>query len=188
MRGRATVLWLLMGLLFTGMVAGLVLAQRGQAAPESQGSAEIAPTPVTLPFSHQVHAQEVGISCLFCHSQALRSPQAGIPSLQKCMICHEYITVDDPEAQQQVEQLKQAYEQEWRVRWPDVYKQPDFVYFSHRPHIADGVACETCHGDVKSMDLVEKQVEMNMGFCLNCHQQQPEDEKTRLIDCATCHK
>ncbi len=175
-------------MLLVGMASGLLLAQQGQAAPEGQRGSEAAPTPITLPFSHRVHAQEVGISCLFCHSQALRAPQASLPSLQKCMVCHEYITVDEPEARQQVEQLKDAYEKGLRVQWPDVYRQPDFVYFSHRPHLAKGIACETCHGDVENMELVEKQVEMNMGFCLDCHQQQPEEERARLMDCITCHK
>ncbi len=155
---------------------------------QAQAAAEPTPTPLVLPFSHRVHAQEIGIDCLFCHSQALRAPQADLPSLRKCMVCHEYITLDESEAQAEVAQLKEAYDKGLRVQWPDVYKQPDFVYFSHRPHVTHGVACETCHGDVKSMDLVVKQVEMDMGFCLDCHLQQPEDEKERLIECMTCHK
>lgn len=145
---------------------------------------------VTLPYSHQVHVQEAEIDCLYCHSAAIRSPRATVPSLQKCMTCHEYITVDE-EAQPQVDQLKTAYEKGQRAQWPDVYRQPDFVYFDHSAHVNQGVACETCHGDVANMALVEKQVEMNMGFCLDCHRRQPTEtavDKARMIDCLTCHK
>lgn len=165
-----------------GAGAGTLLWNQAQAATEPT------PTPVVLPFSHRAHIQEAGIDCLFCHSKALRSPQADLPSLRKCMVCHEYITVEDPEAQDEVEKVKEAYSKGLRVQWPDVYKQPDFVYFSHRPHVTGGVACETCHGNVQSMDLVVKQVEMDMGFCMDCHLQQSEDERERLIECWTCHK
>ena len=174
--------WSLIILIPLALLAGLLLTRPGEAAPETPAS------PPGLPYSHQVHVQKVGIQCLFCHSDALRAPQAGLPSLQKCMVCHDYVTVDNPAGQQQVEQLKQAFAEGQRVQWPDVYKQPDYVYFSHRPHLAKGVACETCHGDVQNMQLAEKQVEMDMGFCLKCHRQQPPELQPRLLDCATCHK
>lgn len=165
-----------------GLLTGLTMTQRSQAAEE------VVPEPTTLPYSHRVHVQDAGIQCLFCHSKALRAPQAGLPSLQKCMVCHEYITLDDPAAQQRADQVKQAFEAGVQAQWPDVYKQPDFVYFSHRPHLAQGVACETCHGDVSNMDLVEKTVDMNMGFCLDCHRRQPPADQPRLLDCVTCHQ
>ncbi len=189
---RRPILWASIVLVILGAMTGLILAQRSQAAsaalPVGQATPEASPTPITLPFSHRVHVQEAEVPCLFCHSGAARAPQATIPSLQKCMVCHEYITLDEPEAEQQVAQLKEAFQQGARVQWPDVYKQPDYVYFSHRPHVAKDISCETCHGDVPNMDLVEKQVEMNMGFCLNCHRQQPAEEVPRLLDCITCHK
>lgn len=170
------------------VVAALIGATTGQRAPVQAADT------VEIPFSHQTHVEEVGAQCLFCHTQALRAPQAGLPSLQTCMTCHAYITVDE-EAQDRVQQVVDAYESGARVQWPDVYKQPDFVYFSHRPHVTQGVACETCHGEVGKMTIVEKQVEMDMGFCLDCHRErirsQPEMsavEKARLLDCATCHK
>jgi len=179
---RLFIRWGLPLFALVGVLAMLPLAQRGWAASDAL------PEAATIPYSHRVHVQEAGIDCLFCHSKAIRSPQAGLPSLQKCMVCHEYITVDEPQAQQQIEQVKQAFAEGRRVQWPDVYRQPDFVYFSHRPHVNNAVACETCHGDVQSMDLVEKQVEMNMGFCLNCHRRQSEEIQPRLLDCVTCHK
>ncbi len=159
------------------------------------GATASAPAPPTqIPYSHQVHVQKAGMQCLFCHSDAIRSPQASLPSLQSCMICHAYMSVEE-ESQGRVDQLIQAYENGVRVQWPDVYKQPDFVYFNHSRHVMNGVACQTCHGDVDHMDVVEKTVEMNMRFCLRCHReyidQNPdmsEARKARLTDCLTCHK
>lgn len=155
------------------VIAGIVLIAlltpgRGHAAPAQEAE----PTPVTIPYSHKVHVQEVGVQCMFCHTKALRSPQADIPSLNKCMVCHNYVSVDDPDAQAQIDQLKAAYESGARVQWPDVYKQPDFVRFDHSAHVRNDVACETCHGDVANMDLVEKAVDLNMGFCVSCHRDQ----------------
>ncbi len=168
--------------LLTGIVvAGLLLTNR---SPSVEAVTEAS----TVPYSHRVHVQEVGVQCGFCHSSAYRAPQAGLPSLQRCMACHQYFTADEPEAQEQILQVANAFEDNINPQWPDVYRQPDFVYFSHRPHVSAGVECQTCHGDVENMDLVVKQVEMNMGFCLNCHRQQPEDDLPRLLDCNTCHK
>jgi hypothetical protein len=162
---------------------------------QGQAAAQTAPDAVEIPFSHEVHVQEVGVQCLFCHNDAIRSPQASLPSLQTCMTCHDYVTVDGAEAQDRVSKVVTAYNLNARVQWPDVYKQPDFVYFSHRPHVTSGVACQTCHGEVQNMGLVEAQVDMNMGFCLSCHTEQVKNnpdmsaaEKARLTDCATCHK
>ncbi len=185
---RSPLLWLV-GILVSSLAIVFTLSTvQGQASPAQ--AAETTP----IPFSHQVHVEEVGVQCLFCHSQALRAPQASLPSLQTCMTCHAYITVDE-KAQEQVQQLVQAYESQARVQWPDVYKQPDFVFFNHRAHLAKGVACQTCHGPVEQMGIVEKRVDMNMGFCLDCHRNQiqehpemPAVEKDRLLDCTTCHK
>jgi hypothetical protein len=66
--------------------------------------------------------------------------------------------------------------------------QPDFVYFSHRPHVAAGLNCEQCHGDVSQMAEAEYQGDQNMGWCLSCHRQQAPEKQVKLTDCATCHK
>lgn len=193
---------------------GLLAEQYNRASGQKNLSEELEPV-TTLPYSHNVHVEKAGIQCLFCHSDALRSPQAGLPSIEKCLICHASITVEGGEAEARVAQVVNAFEENRRVQWPDVYKQPDFVYFSHRPHIAKGVSCETCHGDVQKMDIVEKTVEMNMGFCLDCHRAEVTEQLTteqeqvaarirnrtnlpdpheqpvimpKLLDCATCHK
>lgn len=185
---RSPLFWLA-GILVVGLAIGLAMtALPGEPSPAQAAEAG------SIPFSHQVHVEEAGVQCLFCHSQALRAPQASLPSLQTCMTCHEYITVDE-DGQELVQQVVQAYESGARVQWPDVYKQPDFVRFSHRAHLAGGVACQTCHGPVEEMGIVEKRVEMNMGFCLDCHRAQIREhpemaamEKARLLDCTTCHK
>ncbi len=184
---RHKYLWSLGIGLVSILIGGLLLNQNNIAY-----QADISQQDTTVPFTHHVHVQEVGIDCQFCHSFARRAPNAGLPSLDKCMICHNYFTATDPEAQQQIDRLINAVRNNQAPQWPDVYRQPDFVYFSHRPHISANITCVSCHGDIPNMDLVERQIDMNMGFCLDCHLNQaalqPDADITRLIDCNTCHK
>jgi Cytochrome c7 and related cytochrome c len=67
---------------------------------------------------------------------------------------------------------------------------PDYVYYAHRPHIAAGLNCENCHGEISQMTVAVPQ-KMNMGWCLDCHRTRYQNDPvmlTRLTDCVTCHK
>ena len=141
--------------------------------------------PQPLPFQHSKHIQ-AGIECLFCHPGATDGPVAGIPSMAKCMGCHNNVQAQNPKDQADIETVIQHWKSGRPVQWIKVNDQPDFVQFNHRPHIAAGVACESCHGDVSNMGYA-KPYNLNMGFCLNCHRKQAAEKVTKLIDCATCH-
>lgn len=145
-------------------------------------SAQAAP-PQPIAFSHATHAG-AGVQCLFCHPSALQSSIAGIPSVQKCMGCHSVIETDS----EQVQTVAGYWERGEPIPWNRVQRQPDFVYFSHEPHLSAGTNCETCHGDVSRMDVAHPVVRMDMGWCLDCHLEQPEENAGRLADCVTCHK
>ncbi len=138
-------------------------------------------------FSHRAHVS-AGVPCLFCHPGAISGDYASIPSLAKCMGCHQNIQVTTQAGQAGVDLLKQAYAQGQPLRWPRVYDLPDFVRFTHRPHIAAGLHCESCHGDVSSMDMARPAYRLNMGFCLHCHRQQPAARARLLDNCGTCHR
>jgi hypothetical protein len=86
--------------------------------------------------------------------------------------------------------LVQAVENNQPIVWVPVAHVPDFVHYVHRPHIAAGLNCEDCHGDVSKMTVYENPQVMNMGWCLNCHRQKAKDNPelyTKLTDCSTCH-
>lgn len=138
-------------------------------------------------FNHQKHVA-AGVPCVFCHTGAMSGPIAGIPSMQKCMGCHQSVVVATKRGQADVQTLVSAWEQGRALRWLKRFDQPDFVAFNHRPHIAAGVACERCHGNIGEMTIVSPPYRINMGFCLSCHRQQAPEKQQRLIDCATCHK
>ncbi len=171
-RPRATGLLVLIVLI--AVVLGLVLlSQRVALAAPSQ----------PIDFSHRIHAT-AGVPCLFCHPNALRSPIAGIPSVERCMGCHAVIAPDSP----QIQVVSGYWERGEPIPWARVNDEPDFVFFSHQPHLSAGLNCETCHGDVAQMGAAQPVVRMDMGWCLNCHLKQPEESSARLTDCLTCHQ
>ena len=46
---------------------------------------------------------------------------------------------------------------------------PDYAFFDHRPHLAAGVGCASCHGRIDNMVVVEQAKPLSMGWCLDCH-------------------
>ncbi len=166
-------------LLFGGMVLGgaalivilLVIVIAQTSADDGQ----------PIAFNHKIHAEN-GIQCQFCHTGVAKGPVAGIPSVEKCMGCHEYIATDSA----QIQKLHGYWEHQEPIPWKRVNDQPSFVYFNHASHIAAAVSCGACHGAVEEMTVAEPVVTMNMGFCLDCHAQQ--ENKDALWDCAVCHR
>jgi hypothetical protein len=146
--------------------------------PRTQAQSQLQP----VNFNHQIMVQ-LGITCVFCHTDATRSPAAGMPSVAKCMGCHSMVTPDNPE----IKKVAAYWAQQEPIPWPRVYQVPRFVYFSHRVHVvAGGFNCERCHGDVGNMTVARPVVKMNMGWCLSCHEQQPN--AVQLQDCVVCHQ
>lgn len=141
----------------------------------SEGNAPVQP----INFSHKIHAGNYRISCLYCHTNARRSPVAGVPSVQLCMGCHKITAADRPE----VQKLKGYWDRGESIPWVKIFGQPDFVAFSHVAHVRAHVACEECHGPIQKMDRVHRAVELTMDRCLSCHR-----DRQASIDCVTCHK
>jgi len=172
-------------------------------------------------FSHRLHAGEMQISCQYCHSGAERSRHAGIPAASVCMNCHRFVTAplgavraeDELAAKENrpprrviAPELRKLYDAlgldddlrrdpakpQRPIAWVKVHNLPDFAYFDHRPHVAAGVACQTCHGPVETMERMRQVADLTMGWCVNCHR---DANRTGIaghpvyasIDCAVCH-
>lgn len=118
-----------------------------------------------VPFSHHHHVSGVGIDCRYCHTSAAKSSYAGIPPTSTCMNCHSQIFSDAPI----LEPVREAYRTGKAIPWVKVHDLPDFVYFNHSIHVAKGVGCTTCHGQVNEMPLTVKKNTLYMGWCLECH-------------------
>ena len=167
-------LWTLLPIGMIVLIIGAIFA--------SQRLALAAPAQ-PIAYSHKTHV-EAGLQCLYCHTSALRSDIAGIPSVQKCIGCHTIIATEN----EAVQTLTSFWERGEPIPWNRVNKQPDFVFFSHQAHLRVGENCETCHGNVSQMTVAQPVLRMDMGWCLDCHEKQEETKVAHLRDCLTCHK
>lgn len=151
-----------------------------------------------IAFSHRLHAGELQMACLSCHSGAERSRHAGIPSATSCMACHRFVTapfdairaeaalavsekreplpIVSPELRKLYDALALGEDLKpspsgapASLEWIKIHNVPDFVYFDHRAHVTAGVTCQSCHGPVETMERVRQLESLNMGWCVSCH-------------------
>jgi hypothetical protein len=190
--GRIGVLIVLL-ILFSGTVWGIAQTQKTPDQP--------------IQFPHKLHVG-LGIQCLYCHPGALRGPSPGLPTETKCWGCHQQISIPDPKTDplaNELLKLQNYVKNDQPIQWKPVALVPDFVHFVHRPHIAAGLNCETCHGDMSKVTVAQNPQVLNMGWCLNCHRSKTQDdpqnnptgdpavtaelnaERVKLTDCSTCH-
>ncbi|HKY60550.1 MAG TPA: cytochrome c3 family protein [Gemmatimonadota bacterium] len=156
-------------------------------ATSACGDVRSAPTQNKAPeqpiaFMHTVHAGDNRIPCAYCHFSTNVSEEAGIPAVGTCMGCHRFVQGTSPEFQREIQKLMQFWADSTSIPWQRVYTVPEFVQFTHQPHIRAGVTCATCHGDVAAMVRVEKVTPLTMGWCVNCHRDRGAPD-----DCAACH-
>ncbi|HVS01193.1 MAG TPA: cytochrome c3 family protein [Thermoanaerobaculia bacterium] len=118
-----------------------------------------------IKFSHDHHVGEVGIDCRYCHTSVETSSFAGIPPTTTCMNCHSQLFADAP----MLEPVLESFRSGKPLSWTRVYDLPDFVYFDHSIHVAKGIGCTTCHGEIDAMPLTTKAVSLKMEWCLACH-------------------
>jgi hypothetical protein len=139
------------------------------------------PAPVQpLEFPHNVHAGKQIACTEYCHEAVSTGPEAGLPSVRTCLVCHNTIATNRP----RIRQLTAMRERGEDFVWQRVYGyQPSaHVRFNHAPHIRAEVECSTCHGNIAGGTVATRTVDMHMGFCVNCH-----NERKASIDCLTCH-
>ena len=118
-----------------------------------------------VPYSHAQHVGQLGMSCLYCHTNIEQSPHANVPTTQTCMNCHTAIKALSP----LLTQVRESYATGNPVSWEGVHKVPDYVQFNHSVHVKRGVSCVSCHGKVNEMVVVRHEKPLSMGWCLDCH-------------------
>lgn len=133
-----------------------------------------------LEFPHNVHIER-GMTCTqACHVGVTRGPIAGLPSVRTCMACHRTFAREAPRIQQITELNAKGLDLDWQRVYG--YPREAHVRFDHAPHIRAKVDCTTCHGDVAQQTVAQRNVNLTMGFCVTCHQ-----ENNASLDCLTCH-
>ncbi|MFM1804600.1 MAG: hypothetical protein RL136_1479 [Planctomycetota bacterium] len=166
-----------------------------------------------VPFSHKLHAGDLGMDCRYCHISVDKAAHASVPATQTCMNCHTQIRPESPK----LAAVKESYATGLPVEWTRIHKLPDFAYFDHSAHVNRGVSCVECHGRIDTMEVVYQKSPLSMGWCLECHRNpdnalRPVGEITNLAfdkeslsaeeraslrdmfhinpseDCSTCHR
>ena len=118
-----------------------------------------------VPFSHKHHVQDDGIDCRYCHTGAETRADAGLPPTHTCMTCHSQLWTGAPA----LAPVRRSYATGKPLVWNRVAQLPDYVYFDHHVHVANGVACVECHGRVDKMPLTWRAKAFTMDFCVDCH-------------------
>jgi hypothetical protein len=152
-----------------------------------------------VPYSHALHAGELGIDCRYCHTTVERAAKAAVPPAATCMNCHSTVKKDSDV----LLPIRQAF--------ADL---PDYVYFNHMAHVNAAIGCESCHGRVDQMVKVYQAKPLTMEWCLECHKDpapylrdpskitamgyqygaqdraviQKKNEVKPPINCSTCHR
>ena len=117
-------------------------------------------------FSHRHHAAELRIDCRNCHSTVETGAFAGMPSTHTCLTCHSQIFTSTS----MIRPLLESAAANVPLQWNRVNRLPSHVYFNHSIHIAKGVACTSCHGEVGKTALMMKAEPLTMRWCIDCHQ------------------
>ncbi len=123
-----------------------------------------------VPYSHKLHAGDLGIDCRYCHTNVEQSAVANVPPTETCMNCHTLVL---PESEN-LAPVRQSWETGEPIGWVRVHMLPNYAYFDHSAHVTSGVGCETCHGNVAQMEVVEQRETLSMGWCLDCHRDPAE--------------
>lgn len=176
------------------------------------GRHEVVDQPV--PFSHAHHVGGLGLDCRYCHGAVESAANAGMPATATCMTCHSQIWTHA----EMLAPVRASLAEHRPLRWHKVHVLPDYVYFDHSIHIAKGIGCASCHGDVARMPLTWKEAPLTMRWCLDCHRDPAPNLRPRdklfdtewrrdaetpspgdlmrsyhvrtagLTDCSTCHR
>src|SRR3954454_24402175 len=190
------------------LAVGAVMISAYSGASSSKNRSPVQP----IKFPHPVHVQKLGMSCLYCHYTANKSPDPGLPAVGTCMGCHASVgggvngkgevnlpknDLHEARRSPELEKLMKYADAKPMmaglganakpIPWLRIHKVPEYVHFPHMRHVNAGVTCQTCHGQVQNMKQVAQQNTLNMGWCINCHVGRSNPPFKARYDCATCH-
>jgi hypothetical protein len=131
-----------------------------------------------LPYSHKTHIA-LGLACGRCHTNPVPGNQMTFPATTICMSCHSTIAKDKPAILKLAEFARAGQP----IPWQRVYQVTPGVTWTHRKHLAAGMQCVMCHGQVAQVDAMAQNTSVtSMASCMSCH----ESHKVSTA-CQTCH-
>jgi hypothetical protein len=166
------------------LFAGLPAKARQSPAPASSqkevpdNPAEHTPPEQPLPYSHKTHLA-LGMECTGCHINPEPGSLMTFPATSTCMSCHDTVATNKPA----IRKLASLAKSGQPIAWVRVYKVTPGVNWTHRKHVAAGIPCETCHGQLADIPTMSQATSVtSMGVCINCHKLH-----NAPTVCQTCH-
>lgn len=155
--------------------AGVTFVFAVYSGPESQRVGYQPTQPI--PYSHEIHVDQLGMDCRYCHSFVEHGAHANVPSANVCWNCHgpNKVKSNSPRLQPLYDAFAvdrtgaDTGREPVPLEWVRIHKTPDYVYFNHSAHVNRGVSCQSCHGNVNEMKVVHHDQSLTMGWCLDCH-------------------
>lgn len=189
MQMRTLLLTSLVATAFSAVVVGLTVDTR--LLGDNSGYKPDQP----VAYSHRLHAGELRIDCQFCHQGAEKGRHAAIPPVSVCMKCHEQVKnkPGTKEPSLEIAKLATAAAEGKTIEWNRIHRLPAYVFFNHSRHVNSQVACQSCHGEVQTMETVEQAKTLSMGECLACHRETNAKnlaagkKAAAPTDCSACH-
>ena len=134
-----------------------------------------------VPYSHALHAGQLGMDCRYCHNTVEQAAHAAIPPTATCMNCHSRVWTKSAK----LAPVRDSFASGQPVEWMKVHDLPDYAYFNHSAHVTRGVGCVSCHDRVDQMEVVYQAEPLSMAWCLDCHRNpaphlRPKDQVTHL--------
>jgi len=157
-----------------------------------------------IAFPHNVHVQDNGIQCEFCHRNVTKGIAATIPAVEQCLFCHTTVTGEsNPEIAKLLrfagldaagDTITGATPEP--INWERVHRLPDHTQFVHEPHIRffgdpDGEAPVQIEVQRSAQELGIGVLEAS---CTVCHGEIREMTKVKqerslkMGDCVDCHR
>lgn len=136
-----------------------------------------------LVFSHAKHAAR-GTTCVACHAAAATSRSAVddlLPTEADCRTCHAIDRADPTKVATPVAACAGCHVGYTRgavVQRVNIAPSP--LKFDHSAHAKQ--TCESCHGDLRQIDLATTAQLPSMASCLTCHTKGSEQRH-----CTDCH-
>lgn len=133
-------------------------------------------------FNHQIHVGDLGMECVDCHEFVGKETFSGLPGPETCGFCHDAVREDMSESERR---LVTMIEEGTPLEWNRLFRQPAYVFYSHRAHVAVAkLDCSRCHGSIAESTVPPTRVtQLTMDDCIGCH----ERESVRA-ECTSCHR
>ena len=147
-------------------------------------------------FNHKFHVAQTG-DCATCHSFRADGTFAGVPTIDRCLDCHDPSSGVPEGADKDETIFYRDYLTKYReVPWHVYARQPANVFFSHAAHVLKAKEnCVECHGDIGSSTHLRPYEENRIsgysrdiwGYSISGIKTHPWD-RMKMDDCSACHQ